>query len=176
MANILNKIGDMIFGPEDYDDEEMTEEEETEEKEEKRGMDFFRRDEVKSEVKKDDFSPRSYKKEDDFSRTYGKKGKVVNITSTTQFEVVVLQPESFEEAKDIADNLKSKKPVIVNLEKIEKEQARRMVDFVSGASYALGGDIQKISNMIFLVTPYTVGILGDFKDELKNKGIFPWSY
>ncbi len=165
MANILNKIGDMIFGPEDYDDEEMTEVEGTEEKEEKRGMDFFRRDELKTEVKKDDFS-----------RTYGKKGKVVNITSTTQFEVVVLQPESFEEAKDIADNLKSKKPVIVNLEKIEKEQARRMVDFVSGASYALGGDIQKISNMIFLVTPYTVGILGDFKDELKNKGIFPWSY
>lgn len=101
---------------------------------------------------------------------------MVNITSTTQFEVVVLQPEAFEEAKDIADNLKSKKPVIVNLEKIEKEQARRMVDFVSGAAYALGGDIQKISNMIFLVTPYTVGILGDFKDELKNKGIFPWSY
>lgn len=165
MANILNKIGDMIFGPEDYDDEEMTEVEGAEEKEEKRGMDFFRRDELNAEVKKDDFS-----------RTYGKKGKVVNITSTTQFEVVVLQPESFEEAKDIADNLKSKKPVIVNLEKIEKEQARRMVDFVSGASYALGGDIQKISNMIFLVTPYTVGILGDFKDELKNKGIFPWSY
>ena len=51
-----------------------------------------------------------------------------------------------------------------------------MVDFVSGASYALGGDIQKISNMIFLVTPYNVGILGDFKDELKSKGIFPWSY
>lgn len=175
MANILNKIGDMIFGPEDYDDEELTEEEEATEKEEKRGMDFFRREEPKAEIKKEDFS-RSYKKEDDFSRTYGKKGKVVNITSTTQFEVVVLQPESFEEAKDIADNLKSKKPVIVNLEKIEKEQARRMVDFVSGSSYALGGDIQKISNMIFLVTPYTVGILGDFKDELKNKGIFPWSY
>lgn len=175
MANILNKIGDMIFGPEDYDDEEMTAEEETEEKEEKRGMDLFRREEPKAEIKKDDFS-RSYKKEDDFSRTYGKKGKVVNITSTTQFEVVVLQPESFEEAKDIADNLKAKKPVIDHLEKIEKEQARRMVDFVSGSSYALGGDIQKISNMIFLVTPYTVGILGDFKDELKNKGIFPWSY
>lgn len=175
MANILNKIGDMIFGPEDYDDEELTEEEEKEEKEEKRGMDFFKHDEVKQDFKKNDFT-RTRINDDDFSRTYGKKGKVVNITSTTQFEVVVLQPESFEEAKDIADNLKSKKPVIVNLEKIEKEQARRMVDFVSGASYALGGDIQKISNMIFLVTPYTVGILGDFKDELKNKGIFPWSY
>lgn len=164
---ILNKIGDMIFGPEDYSDEM----EEISEKESK--------SEFRKEEKRDYFSSREdYKKDDDrdILRTAGKKGKVVNITSTTQFKVVVLQPETFEEAREIADNLKSNKPVIVNLEKIEKEQARRMVDFVSGASYALGGDIQKISNMIFLVTPYNVGILGDFKDELKSKGIFPWSY
>ncbi len=164
---ILNKIGDMIFGPEEYTDEM----EEVAEKESK--------NDLRKEEKKDYFSSRDdYKKEEDrdFLRPAGKKGKVVNITSTTQFKVVVLQPETFEEAREIADNLKSNKPVIVNLEKIEKEQARRMVDFVSGASYALGGDIQKISNMIFLVTPYNVGILGDFKDELKSKGIFPWSY
>lgn len=168
MANILNKISDMIFGPEEYDEDIPEEEESTE-----RQAEVFKRD----DFKRDDFIKKDYKRDEDNSvRPYGKKGKVVNITSTTQFEVVVLQPESFEEAKDITDNLKSKKPVIVNLEKIEKEQARRMVDFVSGASYALGGDIQKISNMIFLVTPYNVGILGDFKDELKNKGIFPWSY
>lgn len=164
---ILNKIGDMIFGPEEYGDEIETEvAEETKE-------------EVKREEKRDFFSRReeTRKEEDrDFFRGNAKKSKVVNITSTTQFKVVVIQPESFEEAREIAENLKSNKPVIVNLEKIEKEQARRMVDFVSGASYAIGGDIQKISNMIFLVTPYNVGILGDFKDELKNKGIFPWSY
>lgn len=163
---ILNKIGDMIFGPEEY-------------AEETEGLEFENevKDEIKKDSKKDFFAPREESKRDDeILRSSGRKGKVVNITSTTQFKVVVLQPESFEEAREIADNLKSNKPVIVNLEKIEKEQARRMVDFVSGASYALGGDIQKISNMIFLVTPYNVGILGDFKDELKNKGIFPWSY
>lgn len=99
----------------------MTAEEETEEKEEKRGRDLFRREEPKAEIKKDDFS-RSYKKEDDFSRTYGKKGKVVNITSTTQFEVVVLQPESFEEAKDIADNLKAKKPLSSTLKRSKKSR------------------------------------------------------
>ncbi len=170
MANILNKISDMIFGPEEYEDDY---EEEVLELSPEAPINFKRNDFKKSEVKNDFFKETRDQSE---VKPYGKKGKVVNITSTTQFEVVVLQPESFEEAKDIADNLKSKKPVIVNLEKIEKEQARRMVDFVSGASYALGGDIQKISNMIFLVTPYTVGILGDFKDELKNKGIFPWSY
>lgn len=159
MGNILNKISDMIFGPEEYEDEIMTEE-----------------TSYGKEEKKDFFAPREESKKDDEYSKNTKRGKVVNITSTTQFKVVVIQPETFEEAKEIADNLKSNKPVIVNLEKIEKEQARRMVDFVSGASYALGGDIQKISNMIFLVTPYNVGILGDFKDELKNKGIFPWSY
>ncbi len=159
---ILNKIGDMIFGPEEYSDE-------FEAKEEKSNKNDFRKEE-----KRDIFPQRD--EERDSQRQSGKKGKVVNITSTTQFKVVVLQPESFEEAREIADNLKSNKPVIVNLEKIEKEQARRMVDFVSGAAYSIGGDIQKISNMIFLVTPYNVGILGDFKDELKNKGIFPWSY
>lgn len=151
MAKFLNKIGDMIFGPDSYEeDEELLDEPEKKEE--------------------------PARKEESESRAYGRRGKVVNITSTTQFKVVVIQPETFEEARDIAENLKQNKPVIVNLEKIEKEQARRMVDFVSGASFALGGDIQKISNMIFLVTPYNVGILGDFKDELKNKGIFPWSY
>ena len=150
MAGILNKISDMIFGPEEFEEE----------------VEAISLPEKREEI--------AYREERE-DRT-SKRAKVVNITSTTQFEVVVIQPETFEEAKDIADKLKAKKPVIVNLEKIEKEQARRMVDFVSGASYAMGGEIQKISNMIFLVTPYNVGILGDFKDELKNKGIFPWSY
>ena len=53
--------------------------------------------------------------------------------------------------------------------------ARRIVDFLSGAVYALDGNIQKVSNGIFLIAPYNVGIMGDFKDELRNKGIFPWS-
>ena len=133
---ILNKIGDMIFGPEEYDTE--SEVEEVAEIKEERREGSSRHEDTKRDEDRDIFRSR--------------KSKVVNITSTTQFKVVVVQPETFEEAREIAENLKSNKPVIVNLEKLEKEQARRMVDFVSGASYALGGDIQKISNMIFLVT------------------------
>ncbi|MDP4133835.1 MAG: cell division protein SepF [Bacillota bacterium] len=147
MANILNKITDMIFGPEDYNDDFIEEPEEDEDIE----------------------------KEEEVIKPVGKRGRLVNINTTTQFKVVVMQPVSFDDVKEVADNLKTKKPVIVNLEKLEKDQARRMVDFVSGAAYSLDGEIQKISNMIFLVTPYNVGILGDFKDELKSKGIFPWS-
>lgn len=99
-----------------------------------------------------------------------KKSKV-NINATTQFQVVVIQPESFDESKEIADNLKSRKPVVINLEQMEKEQARKMFDFLNGAIYALGGSVQKISTNIYLIAPYNVAILGDFKNELKNNGL-----
>ncbi len=105
----------------------------------------------------------------------GKKNKVVKIHTTAQLKLVVMQPESFDDARDIANHLKSKKPVVMNLEFVEKDIARRIVDFLSGAVYALDGNIQKVSNGIFIITPYNVGIMGDFKDELRNKGIFPWS-
>lgn len=103
-----------------------------------------------------------------------KKSKVVNIAATTQLKVVVLQLESFEESQEVANHLRSKKPVVINLEKLEKEAARRVIDFVSGAVYALGGSIQKVATGIFLIAPYNVDIMGDVRDELKNTGIFPW--
>ncbi len=105
----------------------------------------------------------------------GKRGKVVKIHTTAQLKLVVMHPECFEDARDIANHLKSKKPVVMNLESVDREVARRIVDFLSGAVYALDGNIQKVSNGIFLIAPYNVGIMGDFKDELRNKGIFPWS-
>ncbi len=105
----------------------------------------------------------------------GKRGKVVKIHTTAQLKLVVMQPETFEDARDIANHLKSKKPVVMNLESVDREVARRIVDFLSGSVYALDGNIQKVSNGIFLIAPYNVGIMGDFKDELRNKGIFPWS-
>ena len=105
----------------------------------------------------------------------GKRSKVVKIHTTAQLKLVVLQPETFEDARDIANHLKSKKPVVMNLESVDRDVARRIVDFLSGAVYALDGNIQKVSNGIFLIAPYNVGIMGDFKDELKSKGIFPWS-
>ena len=67
----------------------------------------------------------------------GKKNKVVKIHTTAQLKLVVMQPESFEEARDITNHLKGRKPIVVNLEAVEKEVARRIVDFLSGAVYAL---------------------------------------
>jgi len=87
---------------------------------------------------------------------------------------MIVQPVSLEDARDISEHLKSKKPVIVNLEEIEKETAQRIVDFLSGTVYALNGNIQKISGEILIIAPNNVDIMGDFKDELTNKGVFPW--
>ncbi len=103
-----------------------------------------------------------------------KRGKIVNIHTTTQLKVVVVHPESFEDSKEIADHLKTKKPIVVNLEKIDAEVAKKIIDFLSGAVYALDGNIQKISKGIFLIVPYNMGIMGDFKDELRNKVVFPF--
>lgn len=85
-----------------------------------------------------------------------------------------MQPENFEDARGIADHLKTKKPVIINLESLDTDVARRVVDFLSGAVYGLDGNIQKVAAGIFLIAPYNVSIMGDFKDELKNKGLFNW--
>ena len=112
--------------------------------------------------------------EDPMPQVSSKKAKVVNIAATTQMKVVVVQIEEFEEAREVADHLRSKKPVVINLEKLEKETARRVIDFISGSVYSLGGSIQKVTGGIFLVAPYNVDIMADVKDELTNTGIFPW--
>jgi len=109
------------------------------------------------------------------SNSKKQQNKVVNIHSASQFKVVIMQPESFDDAQDVCDHLKSKKPIVVNLEGLEKEAARRIIDFLSGAVYALEGNIQKVTSGIFLIAPNNVDILGDFKDELRNKGVFPWA-
>lgn len=108
--------------------------------------------------------------------TYKKQqNKVVNIHSSNQMKVVIVQPDTYDDAQTICDHLKNKKPVIVNLEKIEKESARRIIDFLSGSVYALEGSIQKVANGIFLVAPHNVDIMGDLSDEFsRTRTNFPW--
>lgn len=110
------------------------------------------------------------------SRSTGnrKGAQVVSIHTQKQVRVVVMEPSNFEESQNIADQLKSRRPVIVNLENTERNLAKRIVDFVSGATYALGGNMQKVGNGIFLFVPNNVDISGEAKDDLKEKGFF-WS-
>ena len=101
-----------------------------------------------------------------------RRSKVVNINTTAQLKVVVVKPLSYNDASEIAEHLKSKKPVVVNLEKLDKATASRIFDFLSGAVFALDGNMQKVSNGILLVVPNTMGIMGDFSDDLKTQGLF----
>ncbi len=102
------------------------------------------------------------------------RNKVVNIHSSGNFKVVILQPESFEKARDITEHLKNRKPVVVNVEGLEKNHAQRIVDFLSGSVYALNGNIQRVSQGIFLIAPQNVDILGGAKERVDEKGEFPW--
>ncbi|WP_026476417.1 cell division protein SepF [Alkaliphilus transvaalensis] len=100
--------------------------------------------------------------------------KVVNIHTKTQMKVIIYEPSNFDEAPAIVDNLKNRKPVIINLENIDQELAKKFFDFLNGAIYALDGNIQKVSAGIFILAPNNVDIAGNIKEELKNKGVFPW--
>ena len=109
---------------------------------------------------------------DDMVGTLPKRSRVVNINTTAQLKVVVVQPVSYEDAPEIADHLKQKKPVVINLEKLDKTVANRIFEFLGGVVYALDGSMKKVSNGILLVVPNNMGIMGDFSDDLKTQGIF----
>ena len=104
----------------------------------------------------------------------GRNNKIVNVSTTTQLKVVLVRPEHFEDASSIADHLNEKRTVVINLESTNKEIARRLVDFLSGVAYANNGQIKRVANSTFIITPYNVDVMGDLLDELENNGVFFW--
>ena len=101
--------------------------------------------------------------------------KVVNLPQAQQIRMVISQPTTFDQAEDICDLLKDKQSVIVNLEYVNKDVARRIIDVVSGAVHALDGHIQKVSNSIFLIAPYNYEITNEMaREEIKNKLSVSW--
>lgn len=154
MAQILEKVLNFVGWDSTEDDDVLEQQEETT---------------IKEEIQQPAFISHGLKKQQ-------AQGKVVSMQHSSQLKVVVVQPSKFEDAQEICDHLKSKKPVVINLESVEKEEAQRIIDFLSGAVFALDGNIQKVSNVIFLVAPHNVDVLGDFKDGLKNnKSVFSWA-
>lgn len=144
--SFFSKFNDLVFGPEDDDEVE------------------FAVNEPEAS-----FEPQPVR-----SVSSNKKQKVVSIAATTQMKVVVVSIERFDEAREVVDHIRNKKPVVVNLEKLDKDISRRVIDIISGASYALGGSTQKVAKGIFLVAPYNVDIMADVRDELQNADFFPW--
>jgi len=105
-------------------------------------------------------------------RTDDRRNKVVNIHATAQLKVVLVKPERFENASEIADHLRDKRTVVLNLESTNKDIARRLVDFLSGVAYAGDGKIKKVAANTYIITPYSVDIMGDLIDELENNGLY----
>ena len=106
---------------------------------------------------------------------FGRKSKVVAMPQTQQVRMVITQPTTFEQSEEICNYLKEKKSIILNLEYVNKDVARRIVDFISGSVHALDGHIQKISNAIFLVAPVNYDIANELaREEIKSKLSVSW--
>lgn len=116
--------------------------------------------------------PRRDMFEDRRMRVDNARNKVVNIHATTQLKVILVKPERFENASEIADQLKDKRTVVLNLESTNKDVARRLIDFLSGVAYAGEGKIKKVAANTYIITPYHVDIEGDLIDELENNGLY----
>ena len=114
--------------------------------------------------------------EQEDKRLWGRKNnKVVAMPQVQQVKMVISQPTTFEQAATICDLLKQKKSVIVNLEYVNKDVARRIIDVVSGAVHALDGHMQKISNSIVLIAPFNYDIENEIaRDEIKSKLSVSW--
>ena len=140
-----------------YDDEDYDYEDDFEEpvKESSRSLFDDRKDDRREDRRSDD-----------------RHNKVVNIHATTQLKVVLVKPERFENASEIADHLREKRTVVMNLESTNKDVARRLIDFLSGVAYAGDGKIKKVAANTYIITPYSVDIMGDLIDELENNGLY----
>ena len=154
MANFMDKLKNITgFEPEDpedldgYDDEYADEEEEAE-------------------------YVAPARKPSRLSSSSRRGGNVVDIPTKQTLQVVLAKPERFDDASAIADHLNEKRTVVLNLESADRNVARRLIDFLSGVAYANAGQLKRVANSTFIITPYTVSVTGDLLDELENNGMF----
>lgn len=140
------------------------------------GMDSAEPDEYEEENVYD-YADEEMEEEVEDKKLFGRKNKVVAMpqTQSQAIKMVISQPTTFEQSDEICSFLKEKKSVIVNLEYVNKDVARRIVDFISGGVYALDGYIQKVSNSIFLVAPSNYEITNEMaREEIKSKLSVSW--
>lgn len=168
MAKIFDKMKDLMFG--EYEDDD----------------DYYEDDYVAApapvrEVPAPSYGLRDTGRDMDYTPAPRKSSaknnnpQVYSINTNVQMQVVIIKPECYEDAQEICDQIKTKRPVVVNLEKVEYPVAQRIMDFLSGTCYSLEGSIQRVANNIFIIAPENVDISGDFKEELKTKGVLlPW--
>ena len=156
MGNFIDKIKNITgFEPEDEYDELMED-----------GYDDQEQDYVPNRA------PANYDDAEYAQPRSAKRNNVVNIPAREQVQVVLAKPERFDDASTIADSLNEKKTVVLNLESANRDVARRLIDFLSGVAYANKGQLKRVANSTFIITPYNVNVSGDLIDELENNGMF----
>ena len=96
-----------------------------------------------------------------------------NVVNSIKMKVIVIEPKTFDDAQQVANNLREKKPVVINFEKTEAEDAKRIIDFISGTTYALNGEIKKVGHNVFLCAPSNVNV-SYTEDERKVSTEMPW--
>ncbi|MBT9168188.1 MAG: Cell division protein SepF [Syntrophomonadaceae bacterium] len=109
--------------------------------------------------------------ESEFVRSPARKGAVLNLHSTKNMRLVIIKPLEFQEAQQIVEHIKNRKPVLVNLEETDKNEAKRIIDFIAGATFALDGNMQKVSQQIFIFAPAQVEVSAEIRKELSGRGI-----
>ena len=147
MSNVLSKVKS-ILGFEDYED-----------------YDDFEDEEYENEEMEEENSAEPV-------ITNKKNNKVVNIHTSSAVKVTITKPSDYEEAMEICDALKNRRIVLVNTTILEFKIAQRLLDFISGSCYALGGEVQQIEKGVYLLSPSNVEVTNELKNELITKALF----
>ncbi|HZK25264.1 MAG TPA: cell division protein SepF [Oscillospiraceae bacterium] len=113
----------------------------------------------------------TYEEQDNPRQSSARKGTVLNLHTAKNMRLVITKPYEFAEAQAIVDHIKNRKPVLVNMEETDKGEAKRIVDFICGATYALEGNMQKVSQQIFVFAPAQVEVNAEMRRELSNRGV-----
>mgnify|MGYP001127577824 FL=1 len=168
----LDKIMDtMHLGGDDYDDDYDDFDDDYEEERPKRGSVFKKKERDYDYDMEDDLVTESSK-----VRNVNQQSRITPMRSpktSSGMEVSVFKPTLFEEAREITDTLLSQCTVVLNFEGLDVDLAQRIIDFASGSCYAIGGNLQKVSNYIFIMTPKSVDIYGDFQDIISGSFDIP---
>lgn len=171
MGKMMNKFLELMH-LNDYEDEDDDYGDYEEEYEEKAPKTVTKKASAK-ETYLDDYEEENEPEGKKVSRFKPVKSKVVPIHgSGRSMEVCVIKPSTVEDGREISDTLLSGRAVILNLEGLQVSIAQRIIDFTSGACYSINGNLQKVSNYIFIITPESVDISGDFQDLLSGAGSF----
>ena len=149
MSNVLSKVKSLL-GFEDYEEYDNYEDEDYE----------------KEVVEDEEVEP---------VITNKKNSKVVNIHTSSATKVTITKPVDYEEATEICEALKNRRIVLVNTTVLELKIAQRLLDFISGSCYALGGELQQIEKGVYLLSPSNVEVTNELKNELSSKALFNWS-